>query len=68
VSEGAIADCTVDGAAQRIHAITPDEETKPTEETKPAAEAKPARRVKSKTARVRRSPSFMRRVDRFLNR
>jgi hypothetical protein len=74
VSEGERADCTVDGAAaERVHAITPDEESnaaedgKPSQQSKTASETKPAKRVKSKTARSRRLPSFLRRVDLFLS-
>jgi hypothetical protein len=44
------------------------QESNAADEAKPADDAKPAGQVKAKTARVRRSPSFMRRVDRFLNR
>jgi len=60
VSEGKGPDCTQESNA--------GDEAKPADDAKPADEAKPAGQAKAKTARVRRSPSFMRRVDRFLNR
>lgn len=75
MSEGELADCTLDAAAgERVHAITPDEATKGAEDVKPsqqsktASETKPAKRVKSKSARSRPLPFFLRRVDLFLNR
>jgi hypothetical protein len=60
VSEGESPDCAQQAKAAEDNEA--DTEATPTEDAKPAASAK------SKTARSRRSSSFMRRVDRFLNR
>jgi hypothetical protein len=48
------------------HAIN-TAETKPAQQGKRSAEAKPAKRVKSKRARSRPLPSFLRKVDLFLS-
>jgi len=59
VSEGNGSDC--------IEATDATEESKPVQETKSAPETKAASPGKSKSARSRRQPSFLRRVDRFLS-
>jgi hypothetical protein len=58
VSEGKGPNCLQETKA------TPD--TTPTQETKATQETKPAKPVKSKSVGSRRSPSFLRRVDLFL--
>jgi hypothetical protein len=66
VSDGDLVDCTVDGAAgERVHAIAPDEETKAPQAAAGAKQAKTAPKVKAKSARSRRLPLFLRKVDLF---
>jgi hypothetical protein len=69
VSEGEGPDCSE--SANSTHAIDPNGPSEPatvTEESKPAgktaSESKPAKRVKSRKARSRQFPYFLRRVDR----
>ena len=73
VSEGEDPNCIE--AANSPHAIDPEapsepaqdskaaEDGKPSQLSKTASETKPAKRVKSKSARSRQLPSFLRRVD-----
>jgi hypothetical protein len=63
VSEGESPDC-----AQETKAAEENEAGKEatTDGAKPAADAKAAPKVKSKTAGSRRLPTFLRRVDNFL--
>jgi hypothetical protein len=66
VSDQEQADCTDDGAAgEKVHAIAPDEAAKAPQAAAAANEAKPAPKVKSRSARSRRFPSFLRDVDLF---
>jgi len=63
------ADSEPDAAAAKTaspHAIN-TAETKPAQRRSAAAETKPAKRVKSKRARSRPLPSFLRKVDLFLS-
>jgi hypothetical protein len=59
VSEGKGPDCTTEAKAE--------EETKPSQEADAAPDSKPAKPLKSRSARTRPMPSFLRRVDLFLS-
>ena len=73
MSEGKDPNCTE--AANSPHAIDPEapsepaqdskaaEEGKPSQQSKTTSETTPAKRVKSKSARSRQLPSFLRSVD-----
>ena len=66
VSEGEGPNCLQETKATP-EATPPQEATASTQETMPSKETKVAPSVKSKTAKSRRLPSFLRRVDLFLS-